>query len=121
MSDLDHYIGGDLGVSPTGDLLIAGDSKEGQQRVLRRLLTNPGDYIWHTTYGAGLPGEVGKTLDARRIQGIIRSQIFSEAIVQRSPDPNIIVAQIPNGVSARIQYTDSTTKKAVSLNFDINR
>lgn len=121
MSDLDHYIGGDLGVSPTGDLLIASDTIEGQQRVLRRLLTNPGDYIWHPSYGAGLPQEVGQVMDARRILGTVRSQIFNESIVQRSPDPNIIISKITNGVSARIQYVDSTTKKSVSLNFDINR
>lgn len=120
MSDLHHYIGGDLSVSATGDLLTASDTIEGQQRVLRRLLTNQGDYIWHTKYGAGLPGEVGKVLDVRRVRGIIRSQIFNEAIVQHLPDPNIIVTPIQNGVSARIQYTDATTKKPVSLNFDIN-
>ncbi|MBX9901259.1 MAG: phage tail protein [Burkholderiaceae bacterium] len=121
MTDLNHYIGGDLGVSPTGDLLLASDTIEGQQRVLRRLLTNPGEYIWHTDYGAGLPQEVGQVTDARRIRGVVRSQIFNEDIVLRSPDPTILVTAIPNGVSARIQYVDSTTKKPVALNFDINR
>jgi hypothetical protein len=121
MSDLNHYIGGDLSLTATGDLAMATDSLEGQQRVLRRLLTNPGDYIWHPTYGAGLPGEIGKTLDVRRVKGIVRSQIFNEAIVSRSPDPNIIINAFYGGISARIQYNDNLTKKPVSLSFDINK
>ena len=121
MSDLSHYVGGDLAVSPTGDLAIASDSLEGQQRVLRRLLTNAGDYIWHPTYGAGLPGEIGKKMDVRRVRGIVRSQIFKEAIVSHSPDPNIIVTPFYGGMSAQIQYNDNLTKKPVSLSFDINQ
>lgn len=121
MSDLNHYIGGDLGISPTGDLAIASDSLEGQQRVLRRLITNPGGYIWHMGYGAGLPGEIGKTIDVRRVQGIVRSNIFNEDIVARLPDPLIGVTPITGGASLRIQYTDTATNKPVSLNFDINR
>ena len=75
MSDLNHFYGGDLSLSATGDILKVDGSTQGQQRVLRRLLTNPalmdssgkvtvvGDYIWHPTYGAGLPRMVGDTVD----------------------------------------------------------
>lgn len=121
MGDLNHYIGGDLFLSPTGDLAVTSGSIEGRQRVLRRLLTNAGDYIWHTTYGANLPGEVGSLADPRRITGIVRSQILNEAAVSISPDPRITVTAINGGVSAHIQYVDSTTKQQVGLAFDVNR
>lgn len=133
MTDLAHYIGDDLSLSATGDLGLVDGTTEGEQRLLRRLLTNAserdatgnvisvGDYIWHTDYGAGVPKEVGKTLDARRIRALIRAQMFKEAIVAHNPDPVIIVAPITNGVSVRIQYVDANTRKPVSVNFNINQ
>ena len=46
MADISHTFGADLSLSATGDLLcVTGDTLT-QQRVLRRLLTNAGDYIW---------------------------------------------------------------------------
>lgn len=121
MADLHHYIGDDLHLSPTGDLLVASGTIVGQQRVLRRLLTNQSDYIWHTSYGASLPQEVGNQKDSRRIRGIVRGEMLKEAVVARTPDPSVLIADIKNGVSARIQYVDSTTGQQVSLAFDINR
>ena len=43
MVDLALQFGGDLAVGPTGDLELADGSVLTQQRVLRRLLTNPGE------------------------------------------------------------------------------
>ena len=54
MSDISHQWGSDLSIGPTGDFALVSGAILGQQRVLRRLLTNPGDYIWHPDYGAGL-------------------------------------------------------------------
>lgn len=119
--DLNHYIGDDLSVSSTGDLMLVADTTEGQQRVLRRLLTNTDAYLWHGTYGAGVPGLVGETYDQKRIIGVIRSQIFNEDVVSRVPDPVINVSQITNGVSVQITYTDATSRKPVSLNFNVNK
>jgi hypothetical protein len=133
MSDLHHYIGDDLSVSSTGDLMMAESTKEGEQRVLRRLLTNPtvrdgtgmvvsvGDCIWHPDYGAGVPVEVGKTLDERRIRALIRKQIFNEACVARNPDPVILVEPITDGVSVRIQYVDAVTRQQVGLSFTVQQ
>lgn len=56
MPDLSHQWGSDLLIGPTGDLATASGTELGQQRVLRRLLTNASDYIWHLGYGAGLAG-----------------------------------------------------------------
>ena len=43
LNDLSQYVGGDLSPSGTGDLQAANGTLRGQQRVLRRLLMNPGD------------------------------------------------------------------------------
>ncbi|EJN10476.1 hypothetical protein [Herbaspirillum sp. YR522] len=119
--DLHHYIGDDLALDSTGDLLLAEDTIEGQQRVLRRLLTATKGYLWHQAYGAGVPGIVGQNYDEAAIRGVIRAQIFNEAVVSRSPDPVITVTQITNGASVRIQYQDAITRKPVSLNFNVTQ
>lgn len=121
MNDIDHFIGGDLGLSATGDLLVDGATLTGQQRVLRRLITNPGDYPWHLEYGAGLPREVGALTDVPRLTSLIRSQILLEAAVARTPDPIVQVTPIQSGVTVKVQYTDAETGENVSLNFDVNR
>ena len=54
MHDIAHQWGSDLLTSSVGDLASVSGPLLGQQRVLRRLLTNPGDYIWQLDYGAGL-------------------------------------------------------------------
>ena len=60
MPDISHQFSADLSLSPTGDLATITAPQLTQQRVLRRLLTNPGDYIWHPSYGAGLAAFVGQ-------------------------------------------------------------
>ncbi len=69
MKDIYHYIGGDLSTSPTGDLRPVENTERGKQRVLRRLITNPGDYIYHPTYGAGLGQKVGEVGQHQRMDG----------------------------------------------------
>jgi len=121
MTDLNHYIGGDLSVSPTGDIQQVDGITVTSQRILRRLLTNPGDYIWHPTYGAGLGKKIGTVLDVRAITALIRSQIFLEQSVARSPAPVITITPQPSGLSARIKYYDGSTGKLTTLAFDVNR
>ncbi|PUA19573.1 phage tail protein [Glaciimonas sp. PCH181] len=133
MSDLNHYIGGDLSLSATGDFLKVDGTIQGQQRVLRRLLTNPAtldsngnvivpaDYIFHPAYGAGLPRMVGDTLNIPKIRALIRGQIFLEACVSKNPEPIITVTAIQGGVSVYIHYNDAITGKPVALAFDVNR
>ena len=59
MADIQHTFGNDLTLSATGDIAIVDGTQRGQERVLRRLLTNPGDYIWLLNYGAILRRMVG--------------------------------------------------------------
>jgi phage baseplate assembly protein W len=120
MTDLSHQWGADLAVGPTGDLATADGSLLGQQRVLRRLLTNPGDYIWQLDYGAGLGRFIGKPVNAGQIQAAIRSQIFKETAVARTPEPTINVSLGPAGVVAvDIRYVDATSGQTQILSFTV--
>ncbi|PHV13716.1 phage tail protein [Janthinobacterium sp. BJB303] len=133
MSDLNHYFGGDLSQSSTGDLLKVDGTEEGVQRLLRRLLTNPalidadgntlipGDYIFHPDYGAGLPRMIGDTVDIPKIKGRIQGQMFLEACVARSPAPVITVTEILGGVSVDIRYNDALTGAPAALAFDVTK
>ena len=121
MSDLAHFIGDDLSVSATGDIQQVDGLSQTSQRVLRRLLTNQGDYIWHPNYGAGLGRRVGTLLDIPGITGLIRSQILLEANVARSPAPVIVVTPLVGGLAVRIKYYDGATGLLATLNFDVNR
>ena len=120
MTDLSHQWGADLAVGPTGDLATADGSLLGQQRVLRRLLTNPGDYIWQLDYGAGLGRFIGKPVNAGQIQAAIRSQIFKEAAVARTPEPTINVNLGPAGVVAvDIRYVDAISGQTQILSVTV--
>jgi hypothetical protein len=125
LADLYNYIGGDLATSGTGDLQTVTDTLRGQQRVLRRLLTNPGDYIFHPTYGAGLPSYVGRVANIAEITALVRGQMLLEDAVAKSPAPSIAVAPIPSpaggGFSVTIQYTDAPTGQPVTLSFDVSK
>jgi phage baseplate assembly protein W len=118
MADLSHQFGADLALSPTGDLATAATNTLTQQRVLRRLLTNPGDYIWNLDYGAGLARFVGQPTGPARIAAIVRSQIFKEASVARMPEPLIDVQSTRSGIATvHIRYADANTGETQTLSF----
>jgi hypothetical protein len=123
LADLDQYIGADLAVSATGDLATVADTKRGQQRVVRRLLTNPGDYIFHPEYGAGLPRYVGSTADVAKIRALISGQMQLEEAVARSPAPVVDVKPIPvsdgGGFAVSIRYVDAPSGEPVTLSFNV--
>ncbi|MGA4020408.1 phage tail protein [Ralstonia nicotianae] len=121
LNDLNHWVGGDVAVSATGDLGTATGDLRTNQRIVRRLVTNPGDYIWHPDYGAGLPQKIGQTLDVAALRGLIRTQVLLEAGVAQTPEPQVDVSAIPNGVSVHILYTSSATRRPVSLQFSVNK
>ncbi len=118
MTEPYHYWGSDLNVSASGDLLLADGLELSKQAVLKRLLTNMGDYLWELGYGAGLPQRIGQTLNLPEITGLIRSQMFLEGSVSQTPEPVITVQQIPGGVAAQIYYTEAESGQQVYLSFD---
>ncbi len=120
MQDAALLWGQDIGASSTGDIALAAGTALGQQRVLRRLLTNPGDYIWNPAYGAGLARFVGTPCNFAAIRSTIRSQIFMEAAVARLPEPVIDVTPANDGsVYVQIRYVDAATGATQVLSFSI--
>ena len=124
ISDLNHFWGNDLSPSASGDLSTVQGTLLGQQRVLRRLLTNPGDYIFQPTYGAGLPRLVGQPLDVSAVVGLIRSQILLVSAVAQVPAPQITVTQLAadaTGLSVSIAYNDAPSNTPTVLSFNVTQ
>ena len=120
MADASLIWGGDLALSPTGDLGMVEDGVLGQQRVLRRLLTNALDYTWHPDYGGSLGQFVGDIASARIIEGSIRAQLFTEAAVAHSPEPAVNANPLPDGsVYVNILYADAPSLSAQTLTFSL--
>ena len=117
--DIGHQLGADLDVSPTGDLATIGGASAATQRIIRRLLTNPGDYIWNLGYGAGLAGFVGETTPGARIEAITRSQMMHEPAVAKSPPPEIVMSMSTGRdtgtLALSIQYVDATSGRQNSV------
>ncbi len=124
MYDLSLQWGSDLSIGPTGDLALVSGSQLGQQRVLRRLMTNAGDYIWQIGYGAGLAQFIGQPANASQIQAVVRSQIFKETTVSRTPEPTITVQFSPSDgtgtVFLEILYVDAASGQTQLLSFSVN-
>ena len=128
MADVYHYFGSDLTVSSTGDLFMADGIDLSNQRIIRRLMTIDGEYIWHPEYGGALPLRVGGLNGALfeedagagldTVSAIVRSQMFLEEAVQRVPEPEIATSKILNGAFVSIKYTDALSGRGVSLDFD---
>lgn len=122
--DCYHYFGSDLSTNSRGDIRLIDGLILSQQRILRRLLTNPGDYIWHPNYGAGLPTYIGVPLTQslfRKITGLITSQIFLEPSVSQSPPPVIKLSANQNTIYCSIEYTDAATTSLQVLTFDVSQ
>jgi hypothetical protein len=117
--DVAHQFGSDLVVSANGDLLTADSVNLSQQFVLRRLLTNAGDYIWQPPYGAGLPQKIGDPFDVSTINAIITGQMYLEASVVRDPAPAIQVDSFPNGMFVDINYTEADSGLPAVLSFPV--
>lgn len=123
-ADLSHLFGGDLAVSSIGDLQTVTGSAKTQQRILRRLLTAPGQYIFHPTYGGALPSFVGRLADVAKIKAVIRGQLLLESAVAKNPPPVVVVNQSPTdptAITVQINYTDAPTGIPQVLNFSVSQ
>lgn len=120
--DVFQNFGQDLALSAQNDLLTCTGEIRSQQRVLRRLLTMPGSYIWNPTYGAGLPSFIGRYLSSDRfdeIRSLITSQIFLEDSVAQNPAPVILLQTIQGGLFVQITYTISQSQQQTVLTFEV--
>jgi hypothetical protein len=120
MNDLNHYVGGDLSTSPTGDLAPVDGVARGKQRLLRRLLTNPGDYLFEPDYGAGLGREVGADTDPAQLIARIRGQLALETCVAGSPPPDVSLHASGATLAVDIRYTDAPSGEPTVLSFDVS-
>ena len=119
LDDISHFWGGDISVSSAGDLLRVNGATRSQQRVLRRLLTNPGEYLSHPTYGGGIAGLVGSNASPTYIASLIRGQMMMESSVSKAVPPVIKVTPITGGVQVSISYTALPDQQPVALNFTV--
>jgi len=118
MSDAYHFFSGDLQWGSNGDLQTVDSVQESQQRILRRLLTNPADYIWSPTYGAGLPAWIGKLIDEAEMSSLITTQMYLEQSVVQSPQPQVdFVSNVGGTISAAIRYVESDSNEPTTLSF----
>jgi hypothetical protein len=121
MKDLNHYVGDDFSLSPTGSLSPVEGLDRGKQRILRRLITNPGEYLFHPEYGAGLGRYVGALMNIPEIIALVRGQILLEDCVSKSPKPVISATPANDSLSVNISYTDAPSGEPVTLSFEVNR
>jgi hypothetical protein len=119
LDDIAHFWGGDLAASVAGDPLRANTAIRSQQRVLRRLMTVPGEYLSHPTYGAGLPGLVGTNASPNYVVALIRGQMLLEESVSKSIAPTISVISIFNGLQVAISYVALPDRQPVALKFTV--
>lgn len=124
MPDLAHQWGSDFLISSAGDIASVTGPLLGQQRILRRLLTNPGDYIWRLDYGAGLARFIGQPVSPLQIRAVVRSQVFKESAVARQPEPIIDVQLAPGGgngtVYVDIRYVDADSGQTQVISFSVS-
>ncbi|MEX3933262.1 phage tail protein [Paraburkholderia phymatum] len=127
LADCSQLWGNDIVTSPTGDLGIATDATRSQQRVIRRLLTNPldangpPDYPLHPDYGAGLARYVGANVNVAKLRALIRGQMLLEDSVAKNPQPQVTVTLIdPTTISVYIRYTIAGSGSPSTLSFNVN-
>ena len=119
MYDIFHEWGSDLAVGNGGDLALSTGSDVIKQRVCRRLLTNPADYLWNLDYGGGLGQFVGLPANLADIEAIIVNQLLLETAVPTTPEPQVTItsADIANGfITASITYSDPTSQHPLTFN-----
>jgi len=118
MTDLSHVFGNDFVFFEGAGVGVAQGVEETRQRVLRRLCTNPGDYVWQPDYGAGLPGMIGDPVQALRIHGVVAAQLALEpGVDQRQPVQVAVTPREGGFVSCSITYVDvvSQTSQVVRV------
>jgi hypothetical protein len=120
MTDIALEWNDDFQIDSTGDLATCDGDVEVRQRLERRLFTAVNGYVWHPSYGAGLPQKIGDVYSPTQIQSICAAQLNMEASVALTPPAQITVGANPNNASQitiSIKYWDKTT--GVSVYFTI--
>lgn len=117
MLGISHQFGSDLALSNRGDFVLCGGAELTRQRVLRRLLTNPGDYWWQPHYGAGLRQAVGSVGNRAALVALIEAQAALEPGVS---DVAASVMPLGNGIQVAVTFTDTAAGQPSVLNFQVH-
>lgn len=125
--DLDAFFGQDIKISSGSDISLIGDDAnvvsgkaELIQRVVRRLLTNPGEWLPFPNYGGGLRRYVDAKLTTSlllRIKADILTQLSLEPDIVKSPPPTVDISTISGGIEVYISFY-FTGQRFVSFNFN---
>jgi phage baseplate assembly protein W len=116
MADLSLEWHEDFEPDANGDLLVVDGDDEVRQRLERRLCTAVQGYVWHPSYGAGLPQKIGSNLSVSEVKSVVSSQLALEASVAVSPPAQLTVTGTNGGtVSIAIKYWDAQTGESVSF------
>lgn len=118
--DVGHDWGGDVFASPSGDLQQVSRVEKSKERVIRRLLTNPGEMLFHPEYGGGIPRRVGTIVNAAEITAMIRTQMTLEASVAQTPAPVIVVTPTMDGADVSLNWAVLPEKEPASLSFSVD-
>jgi phage baseplate assembly protein W len=111
----------DLAAGASGDIALTSGSSLTQQRVLRRLLTNRGCYVWQPGYGASLGQYLGTPSNEREIAGSVKSQMLHEVAISTQPEPTIMAQAFASGtLFVEIQYVDAPTGGTELLTFTVS-
>lgn len=118
-----HWFGEDTSFSASGDGLSVSGIDELNQRILRGLMTSPGDYVWHPEYGAGLGRFVGRALSPElrtEIIGLARGVVLLEPDVQKQPEPTITLIADANGFAGmQISYIYAPSAQPQTVTFNL--
>jgi phage baseplate assembly protein W len=120
--DIAHEWSSDLSLDNYNDIKMVDGLNETNQRILRRLLTNPGEYLWHQDYGAGLGRYVGVALNTEVLQEItqlIISQMYLETSVAKTPIPTVTLVESIGQLECTIVYFNLAQDQLSTLNFTL--
>ncbi len=118
--ELSQLYGFDLVITPNSQLELVDGAEQTYQRILRRLMTNPGQYLFAPDYGAGLGLYVGQNLTValeHQIKGVITKQMFKEDTVAQSPRPVISLSQNGSQLIVSITYAVKPSGLIYTLSF----
>ena len=121
--EISQNFGNDISLNSSGDIQQSSKTDLANQSIIRRLLTNPGEYIWHPTYGAGIGRFVGENLSSENfdnIKNIITSQMLMESTVAQFPLPKITLSSTNGTVLiCDITYYDAILKNPETISFKV--
>lgn len=120
LAEVGHLWGSDLRLSPTGDLSLVIGADRSKERVLRRLLTNTGDYLFAADYGGNIPAEVGEIANNAKIDGLVRGQMRLEQTVSQAAPPSVSVTNTAKGVAVGISYIAAPDQTPAALSFTVS-